>query len=175
MRLLFLLPYYPFLNQIEEVFGWIKNKVKKGLPQDTKNLFNILEISQFAMPPNVVAAFYEHSESFLPKALVWGFCPPVPKCVLDYSQGPAKRDCHSLKEDPLRNLLVYGPGGQGNLLIFQYLESSNNILDSLYLVLDFCTLVLDVCSLDLDSSAALRIQLLILGLLLRYLGLYQFN
>ncbi|KAJ9049150.1 hypothetical protein DSO57_1027603 [Entomophthora muscae] len=47
-----------------------------------------------------------------------------PKCVLDCSQGPAGRDCHSLgsrwafihsqKEDPLRNLLVYGLGDQGN-------------------------------------------------------------
>ncbi|KAJ9073606.1 hypothetical protein DSO57_1014383 [Entomophthora muscae] len=47
-----------------------------------------------------------------------------PKFVLDHSQGLAGRDCHSLgskwafihsqKEDPLRNLLVYGPGGQGN-------------------------------------------------------------
>ncbi|KAJ9061094.1 hypothetical protein DSO57_1024100 [Entomophthora muscae] len=47
-----------------------------------------------------------------------------PKCVLDHSQGLAGRDYHSLgskgafihsqKEDLLRNLLVYGPGGQGN-------------------------------------------------------------
>ncbi|KAJ9061178.1 hypothetical protein DSO57_1023091 [Entomophthora muscae] len=69
MRLLFLLPHSSFLNLIKEVFGWIKNKVKQGLPQDTEDLFNILEISQFAMPPNVVLAFYKHLESFLPKAL----------------------------------------------------------------------------------------------------------
>ncbi|KAJ9072545.1 hypothetical protein DSO57_1026399 [Entomophthora muscae] len=96
---------------------------------------------------------------------------------------------HSQKEDSLRNLLVYGPGVKETIWICQYLESSNNILDSLYLVFDFCISVLDVCSLDLDScslnldsstlhldsGAALRIQLPILGLLLRYLGLYQSN
>ncbi|KAJ9087224.1 hypothetical protein DSO57_1035205 [Entomophthora muscae] len=69
MRLLFLPPYSLFLNPIQEVFGWIKNKVKEGLPQDTKDLFNILEVSQFEMPPDVVESFYEHSKSFLPKAL----------------------------------------------------------------------------------------------------------
>ncbi|KAJ9067250.1 hypothetical protein DSO57_1001361 [Entomophthora muscae] len=69
MRLLFLPPYCPFLNPIEEVFRWIKNKVKAGLPQDTKYLFNILEVSQFFMPPDLVAAFYKHSKSFLLKAL----------------------------------------------------------------------------------------------------------
>ncbi|KAJ9054914.1 hypothetical protein DSO57_1009571 [Entomophthora muscae] len=121
------------------------------------------------------------------------------KCVLDCIQGPAGSDFHSLlrenvsqkyvkgskwafihsqKEDPLRKLLVYGPGVKETIWICQYLESSNNILDSLYLVLDSCTLVLDFCSLDLDScslnldsGAALRIQLLILGLLLCYHGL----
>ncbi|KAJ9089045.1 hypothetical protein DSO57_1016834 [Entomophthora muscae] len=89
---------------------------------------------------------------------------------------------HSQKEDPLRNLLVYGLGVKETIWICQYLESSNNILYSLYLVLDFCTSVLDFfsldldsCSLNLDSGAALRIQLPILGLLLRYLGLYQSN
>ncbi|KAJ9048412.1 hypothetical protein DSO57_1035341 [Entomophthora muscae] len=30
MRLLFLLPYSPFLNPIKEVFGWIKHKVNKA-------------------------------------------------------------------------------------------------------------------------------------------------
>ena len=69
MRLLFLSPYSPFLNPIEEAFGWIKNKVKKDLPQDTEDLFNLLEVGQFSMPPGVVAAFYKHSKSFIPKAL----------------------------------------------------------------------------------------------------------
>ncbi|KAJ9090485.1 hypothetical protein DSO57_1001943 [Entomophthora muscae] len=31
-----------------------------------------------------------------PSHLLWGSCPPVPKCVLVYSQGPAGRGCHSL-------------------------------------------------------------------------------
>ncbi|KAJ9075594.1 hypothetical protein DSO57_1034575 [Entomophthora muscae] len=97
-----------------------------------------------------------------------------PNCVLNCIQGPAGRDCHSLgskwafihsqKEDPLRNLLVYDPGVKETIWICQYLESFNNILDSLYLVLDSCTLVLDSCTLNLDSSAVLRIQLLILGI-----------
>ncbi|KAJ9058451.1 hypothetical protein DSO57_1012249 [Entomophthora muscae] len=73
--------------------------------------------------------------------------------------------------DSLRNLLVYGLGFKETIWIYQYLESSNNILDSLYLFLDSCSLVLDFCALELDSCATLRIQLLILGLLLRYLGL----
>ncbi|KAJ9070783.1 hypothetical protein DSO57_1004033 [Entomophthora muscae] len=108
---------------------------------------------------NNEASVYGHSNpqappQALPRSGLWGSYPPVPKCVLDCSQGPAGRGCHSL--------------------------SSNNILDSLYLVLDFCTSVLDVCSFDLDScslnldsGAALRIQLPIIGLLLHYLGLYQ--
>ncbi|KAJ9071138.1 hypothetical protein DSO57_1000144 [Entomophthora muscae] len=42
------------------------------------------------------------------EASLWGTCLPVPKCVLDCSQGLAGRGCHSLKEDPLRNFLIYG-------------------------------------------------------------------
>ncbi|KAJ9060552.1 hypothetical protein DSO57_1029527 [Entomophthora muscae] len=116
-----------------------------------------------------------------------------PKCVLGHSQGLTGRGFHSLrlkrafihsqKEDLLRNLLVYGSGGQGKILVCQYLESSNNILDSLYLVLDSCTLVLDFCSLNLDSftlelnsCAALRVQLLISSsnsLILGFSSLYS--
>ncbi|KAJ9048016.1 hypothetical protein DSO57_1039167 [Entomophthora muscae] len=54
-----------------------------------------------------------------------------PNCVLDHSQGLAGRGCHSLgskwafihsqKEDPLRNFMVYGPGGQGNNMGFPIL------------------------------------------------------
>ncbi|KAJ9059506.1 hypothetical protein DSO57_1001578 [Entomophthora muscae] len=99
-----------------------------------------------------------------------------PKCVLDHSQGPAGRDCHSLvrgqngllftcrRKIPLETFWYMAQGVKETIWICQYLESSNNILDSFYLVLDSCILVLDVCSLDLDSGAALMIQLLILGL-----------
>ncbi|KAJ9050386.1 hypothetical protein DSO57_1014827 [Entomophthora muscae] len=65
-------PASPVGVQLDSSMGhdsWIKNKVKKCLPQNTKDLFNILEVSQFEMPPDVMAAFYKHSESFLPKAL----------------------------------------------------------------------------------------------------------
>ncbi|KAJ9067158.1 hypothetical protein DSO57_1002641 [Entomophthora muscae] len=81
-----------------------------------------------------------HEERFLlhddGQHALWGSYPPVPKCILDCSQGSAGRGCHSLlrgnvfqkyvlglkwafihsqKEDPLINLLVYGRGGgQGN-------------------------------------------------------------
>ncbi|KAJ9087924.1 hypothetical protein DSO57_1028263 [Entomophthora muscae] len=127
-------------------------------------------------------------ENVAPKAACGVPVHQSPKCVLDCSQGPVGRDCHTLgskcaffhsqKEDPLRNLLVYSLGVKETIWICQYVESLNNILNSLYLVLDSCSLVLDVfsldldsCSLNLDSSATLRIQLLILGLLLRYCGL----
>ncbi|KAJ9083907.1 hypothetical protein DSO57_1029752 [Entomophthora muscae] len=77
-------------------------------------------------------------------------------------------------------------GVKETIWICQYLESPNNILDSFYLVLDSFPLVLDLCSLDLDSctsnldsGVALRIQLLILGLLLPpvalLLHLYNYN
>ncbi|KAJ9076162.1 hypothetical protein DSO57_1028892 [Entomophthora muscae] len=73
-----------------------------------------------------------------------------PKCVLDCSQEPDRKGFHSLgskwafihsqNEDPLRNLLVYGPGGQGNNMdlpilgvLQQYLELLNLSLGPLLL------------------------------------------
>ncbi|KAJ9058788.1 hypothetical protein DSO57_1008597 [Entomophthora muscae] len=87
-----------------------------------------------------------------------------PLCVLGQSQGLAGRSCdslvgkihhlglkwafiHSQKEDPLRNLLVCDLGVWETIDLCQYLESSNNLLDSFYLVLDLCSLLLDSWSL----------------------------
>ncbi|KAJ9059669.1 hypothetical protein DSO57_1039034 [Entomophthora muscae] len=101
---------------------------------------------------------------------LWGSCPPVPKYVLDCSQGLAGRGCHSLgskwafihsqKEDPLKNLLVYGPGGQGNNMDLPIL----GVLQQ-YLVL----LVLGLGLLNLSLGCLL----LRLGLLLLKLGLWH--
>ncbi|KAJ9065325.1 hypothetical protein DSO57_1020957 [Entomophthora muscae] len=55
------------------------------------------------------------------------------KCVLDCSQGPAGRGFHSLKKDPLRNLLVFGPGGQGNKMDFPILGVLQQFLGLLVL------------------------------------------
>ncbi|KAJ9078277.1 hypothetical protein DSO57_1008407 [Entomophthora muscae] len=78
-----------------------------------------------------------------------------PKCVLDCSQGPAGRGCHSLglkwdfiqshKEDPLRNLLVYGPGGQGNNMDLPILGVLQQYLGLLVLGLRLLHLSLGLC------------------------------
>ncbi|KAJ9073170.1 hypothetical protein DSO57_1019390 [Entomophthora muscae] len=101
--------------------------------------------------------------------LLWDSCLPVPKCVLDHSQGPAGRGCHSIgskwafihsqKEDPLRNLLVYSPGSQGNKM---YLP----ILGVLQQYLELLVLGLGLLHLSLGRL------LLRLGLLLRRRGLW---
>ncbi|KAJ9051485.1 hypothetical protein DSO57_1004222 [Entomophthora muscae] len=93
-----------------------------------------------------------------------------PKCVLDCSHGPAGRDCHSLgskwafihsqKEDPLRNLLVYGPGGQGNNMDLPILGVIQQYLGLLVLGLGLLHL-------------SLGLLLLRLGLLLLKLGLWR--
>ncbi|KAJ9056416.1 hypothetical protein DSO57_1033292 [Entomophthora muscae] len=105
--------------------------------------------------------------------LLWGSCPPVPKCVLDCSQGPAGSGCHSLglkwafihsqKEDPLRNLLVYGPGGQGN-------NMDLSILGVLQQYLGLLVLGLGLLHLSL-RRLLLRLGLLLLKLGLRLLGI----
>ncbi|KAJ9064366.1 hypothetical protein DSO57_1031499 [Entomophthora muscae] len=105
-----------------------------------------------------------------PPCLLWGSCSPVPKCVLDCSQGPSGRGCHSLgskwafihsqKEDPLRYLLVYGPGGQGNNMDLP-------ILGVLQQYLGLLILVLGLLHLSLGRL------LLKLGLLLLKLGLWH--
>ncbi|KAJ9086008.1 hypothetical protein DSO57_1008522 [Entomophthora muscae] len=164
--LLFLPAYLPFLNPIEEVFGWLKQVVKQGTPTGTEDLFDLLQAGCGVPVQQSPGVSWIVARDCLEGGSKWAFI-------------------HSQKEDPLGNLLVYGPGVKETIWICQYLEFSNNILDSLYLVLNFCSLVLDICSLNLDSGtlnldssslesdfcAALRIQLLILGLLLRYLGL----
>ncbi|KAJ9083793.1 hypothetical protein DSO57_1031075 [Entomophthora muscae] len=93
-----------------------------------------------------------------------------PKCVLDCSQGPAGRECHSLgskwafihsqKEDPLRNLLVYGLGGQGNNIDLPILGVLQQYLEILLIGLGLLHL-------------SLRLLLLRLGLLLLKLGLWH--
>ncbi|KAJ9060021.1 hypothetical protein DSO57_1035358 [Entomophthora muscae] len=82
-----------------------------------------------------------------------------PKCVLDCSQGPAERECHSLglkwtfihsqKEDPLRNLLVYGLGGQGNNMDLQILGVLQQYLELLVLGLGLLDLSLGLMLLRL--------------------------
>ncbi|KAJ9063801.1 hypothetical protein DSO57_1037066 [Entomophthora muscae] len=82
-----------------------------------------------------------------------------PKCVLDCSQGLAGRGCHSLgskwafihsqKEDPLRNLLVFGPGGQGNNMDLPILGVLQQFLGLLVLGLWILLLCLGLLHLGL--------------------------
>ncbi|KAJ9075667.1 hypothetical protein DSO57_1033705 [Entomophthora muscae] len=53
---LFLPAYLPFLNPIEEFFGWLKQVVKRGTPYGTKDLFDLLQarihtLSVNSLPP----------------------------------------------------------------------------------------------------------------------------
>ncbi|KAJ9080138.1 hypothetical protein DSO57_1028223 [Entomophthora muscae] len=99
-----------------------------------------------------------------------GYCGvPVhqsPKCVLDHSQGPAGRGSKwsficSQKEDPLRNLLVYGLGGQGNNIDLPIIGVLQQYLG--HLVLDLGLLLLSLGPLLLRLGLPLlriRIRLL---------------
>ena len=69
MRLLNLPQYSPFLNPIEEVFGWLKRRVKKSRPCGRATLFDLIEVGQKDLSLELVASFYRHMEAYLPKCL----------------------------------------------------------------------------------------------------------
>ncbi|KAJ9073573.1 hypothetical protein DSO57_1014760 [Entomophthora muscae] len=49
--------------------------------------------------PDLICLLHTYKDKFeipLPEGRLWSSCPPVPKCVLDCSQGPAGRGYHSL-------------------------------------------------------------------------------
>ncbi|KAJ9077654.1 hypothetical protein DSO57_1008021 [Entomophthora muscae] len=61
--LLFLPSYSPFLNPIEEVFGWLKKVVKKGTSPGPNDMFNLLHAS-------IVFGFWgQHPEGHSGKSL----------------------------------------------------------------------------------------------------------
>ncbi|KAJ9051937.1 hypothetical protein DSO57_1039102 [Entomophthora muscae] len=70
LRLLFLPAYLPFLNPIEEVFGWLKQVVKQGTPTGTEGLFNLLQArihtSHLRLWPNSMATLICSSPLALP-------------------------------------------------------------------------------------------------------------
>ncbi|KAJ9070420.1 hypothetical protein DSO57_1008161 [Entomophthora muscae] len=94
----------------------------------------------------------------------------LPKCVLGHSQGLDGRGyhflrlkwafIHSQKEEPLRNLLVYGLGGHGNNVDLKILGALQQYLGLLILDLRLLHLILELLHL-------------ILGLLLLKLGLLR--
>ncbi|KAJ9052837.1 hypothetical protein DSO57_1030151 [Entomophthora muscae] len=67
LRLLFLPSYLSFLNPIKEVFGWLKQVVKKGASSRPEDLFNLLQINVHTLPAETMAKFYGHSDLFLPE------------------------------------------------------------------------------------------------------------
>ena len=69
MKLLYLPAYSPFLNPIEEVFGWIKNRIKRGRPCGRATLFDMIEVAQKELPAELVASFYCHVDEFIPQCL----------------------------------------------------------------------------------------------------------
>ncbi|KAJ9071342.1 hypothetical protein DSO57_1037888 [Entomophthora muscae] len=69
MHLLFLPAYLPFLNPIEEVFGWLMQVVKQGTPTGTKDLFDLLQAGIHTLPAETVAKFYGHTDLFIPACL----------------------------------------------------------------------------------------------------------
>ncbi|KAJ9087629.1 hypothetical protein DSO57_1031206 [Entomophthora muscae] len=69
LRLLFLPAYLPFLNPIEEVFGWLRRVVKQGTPTGTEDLFNLLQAEIHTLPAETMAKFYGHADLFIPVCL----------------------------------------------------------------------------------------------------------
>ena len=69
LRLLFLPAYSPFLNPIEEVFGWLKRRVKQSQPDGAQDLFNVLELGQAELSEDHVAAFFRHMVSYIPACI----------------------------------------------------------------------------------------------------------
>jgi transposase len=65
VRMLFLPAYSPFLNPIEEVFGWIKRNVKQHRPIDAEDLFNLIQLCSRALQPSMTQKFYQHANSYL--------------------------------------------------------------------------------------------------------------
>ncbi|KAJ9081991.1 hypothetical protein DSO57_1008948 [Entomophthora muscae] len=69
LRLLFLPASSPFLNPIKEVFGWLKQVIKRGTPTGTKDLFDLLQAGIHTLPAETVAKFYGHADMFIPVCL----------------------------------------------------------------------------------------------------------
>ena len=69
LKLLFLPAYSPFLNPIEEVFGWLKRRVKQSQPDGAQALFDVLECGQMELSEDLVRAFFDHMVSYLPRCI----------------------------------------------------------------------------------------------------------
>ena len=71
VRMLFLPAYLPFLNSIEEVFGWINHNVKQNCPIDAKDFFNPILLCSHALQPLMRQKFYQHVNLYLPNCCLY--------------------------------------------------------------------------------------------------------
>lgn len=67
--LLFLPPYSPFLNPIENMFSKWKHLIRVGQPKNESELFVLIETSCSKITPEDCSGFYRNIFSFLPKCL----------------------------------------------------------------------------------------------------------
>jgi transposase len=64
VRYIFLPPYSPELNPIEEAFSKVKNHVKKQKPRTVQSLCDTIKAAFFTITESDAIGFFNHAESF---------------------------------------------------------------------------------------------------------------
>jgi transposase len=68
-ELLFLPPYSPFLNPIENAFSHWKNHVRAGKPIDEEGLLRLIDNGSLLIDEHNCSAYYRHMIGFIPRCL----------------------------------------------------------------------------------------------------------
>jgi transposase len=66
---IFLPPYSPFLNPIENLFSQWKHFVKRGEVQNEDQFYKLVNTSSQKITPNNCANYFKNTETYLPKCL----------------------------------------------------------------------------------------------------------
>jgi transposase len=67
--LLFLPPYSPFLNPIENAFSQWKNYVKQAIPRNQNELISAIHAAARQITPENCQSYYENMETYIPRCL----------------------------------------------------------------------------------------------------------
>lgn len=66
---LYLPPYSPFLNPIEEAFSKIKDRVRRSQPKNSEELMTAIQTSYSSVSPNDCTGYYNHMKSYIDDCL----------------------------------------------------------------------------------------------------------
>ena len=68
-RIVFLPPYSPFLNPIENVFSKWKEEVRRGAPENEQQLLQLIHNASSSITQNDCAAYCRHVFNFIPQCM----------------------------------------------------------------------------------------------------------